>query len=72
MRLSVTHDFSCFCAANTSVKIKFVQLMHLILNGTAKNCIWSIEGNGFLYNMVRIIAGTLWEVGTKSRDIRKC
>ena len=28
-----------------------------------------IEGNGFLQNMVRIIAGTLLEVGTGSRDI---
>ena len=31
-----------------------------------------IEGDGFLYNMVRIIAGTLWEVGigkTRPEDI---
>ncbi len=28
----------------------------------------TIEGNGFLYNMVRIIAGTLWEVGIGKRD----
>ena len=28
----------------------------------------TIDGNGFLYNMVRIIAGTLWEVGTGKRD----
>ena len=28
----------------------------------------TITGNGFLYNMVRIIAGTLWEVGTGKRD----
>ena len=27
----------------------------------------AIEGNGFLYNMVRIIAGTLWEVGIGKR-----
>ena len=27
----------------------------------------TVEGNGFLYNMVRIIAGTLWEVGTGKR-----
>ena len=28
----------------------------------------TIEGNGFLYNMVRIIAGTLWEVGIGKRE----
>lgn len=27
-----------------------------------------IEGSGFLYNMVRIIAGTLWEVGIGKRE----
>ncbi|RKI98554.1 tRNA pseudouridine(38-40) synthase TruA, partial [Butyricicoccus sp. 1XD8-22] len=27
-----------------------------------------IEGKGFLYNMVRIIAGTLWEVGIGKRE----
>ena len=31
----------------------------------------TIEGNGFLYNMVRIIAGTLWEVGIGKREARK-
>ena len=64
-----THDFSCFCAANTSVVDK-VRTIH------ALNFTWhdhelhmTIEGNGFLYNMVRIIAGTLWEVGTGKRNI---
>ena len=28
----------------------------------------TITGNGFLYNMVRIIAGTLWEVGIGKRQ----
>lgn len=28
----------------------------------------TISGNGFLYNMVRIIAGTLWEVGIGRRE----
>lgn len=29
-----------------------------------------IEGSGFLYNMVRIIAGTLWEVGIGKREAK--
>ena len=29
--------------------------------------IFEVEGNGFLYHMVRILAGTLYEIGTRSR-----
>ena len=28
-----------------------------------------ISGNGFLYNMVRIIAGTLWEIGIGKKSV---
>lgn len=63
-----THDFSCFCAANTSVvdKVRTVTKIELIWHGEELHM--TIEGNGFLYNMVRIIAGTLWEVGTGKRE----
>lgn len=62
-----THDFSCFCAANTSVqdKVRTVQSLELVWHGDELHM--TIEGNGFLYNMVRIIAGTLWEVGIGKR-----
>lgn len=63
-----THDFSCFCAANTSVvdKVRTVTKIELVWHGEELHM--TIEGNGFLYNMVRIIAGTLWEVGTGKRE----
>lgn len=63
-----THDFSCFCAANTSVvdKVRTVYSLNFELHGEELHMV--IEGNGFLYNMVRIIAGTLWEVGTGKRE----
>lgn len=59
-----THDFSCFCAANTSVvdKVRTVHRLDFEWHGEELHMI--IEGNGFLYNMVRIIAGTLFAVGT--------
>ncbi len=59
-----THDFSCFCAANTSVvdKVRTVHALELTWHGEELHM--TIAGTGFLYNMVRIIAGTLWEVGT--------
>lgn len=63
-----THDFSCFCAANTSVKdkVRTVESLRFETHGDELHMI--ISGNGFLYNMVRIIAGTLWEVGTSKRE----
>lgn len=64
-----THDFSCFCAANTGVKDK-VRTVHAInFEWHDEELHMTIEGNGFLYNMVRIIAGTLWEVGIGKRDV---
>lgn len=63
-----THDYSCFCAANTSVvdKVRTVHDLRLEWHGSELHM--TITGNGFLYNMVRIIAGTLWEVGIGKRQ----
>jgi len=63
-----THDFTCFCAANTSVVDKVRTVHSLDLEWQEEELHMTIEGNGFLYNMVRIIAGTLWEVGIEKRD----
>lgn len=65
-----THDFSCFCAANTSVVDKVRTVHDLQLEWYGEELHMTISGNGFLYNMVRIIAGTLWEVGTGKRDAK--
>lgn len=64
-----THDFSSFCAANTDVvnKVRTVQSLQFIWQDEELHMV--IEGKGFLYNMVRIIAGTLWEVGVGKREI---
>lgn len=63
-----THDFSCFCAANTSVVDKVRTVHDLTFEWHGEELHMVIEGNGFLYNMVRIIAGTLWEVGIGKRE----
>lgn len=63
-----THDFSCFCAANTSVVDKVRTVYSLEFEWHAEELHMVIEGKGFLYNMVRIIAGTLWEVGVGKRN----
>jgi tRNA pseudouridine38-40 synthase len=58
-----THDFSSFCAAKTEVKDK-VRTIETI-DFTLEDELLTIRfvGNGFLYNMVRILVGTLLEVG---------
>lgn len=63
-----THDFKSFCA-NKKMKKSTVRTITKILI-EEKEGIVSIRytGNGFLYNMVRILTGTLIEVG---RGMRK-
>ena len=58
-----THDFRCFEASGSSVKdtVRTVEKVEIIKNGEDVEI--RVTGNGFLYNMVRIITGTLLEVG---------
>lgn len=63
-----THDFSSFCAANTGVVDKVRTIRRLEFEEHGEELHMVIEGSGFLYNMVRIIAGTLMEVGLGRRD----
>lgn len=58
------HDFAAFCSAGAQVQttIRRVHSLH-VFPVDAERIVIQIQGNGFLYNMVRIIAGTLLEVG---------
>lgn len=58
-----THDFTSFCAANTSVVDKVRTISHFDVEKTEKDYCFQIVGNGFLYQMVRIIVGTVLEIG---------
>lgn len=61
------HDFTSFCSARTFVDNKVRTIYDLRVEREG-DFIWVIcRGNGFLYNMVRIIAGTLVEVGQGKR-----
>ena len=57
-----THDFSAFCAAGGSVEDKVRTIFSCNVTSQGNFVIISIEGDGFLYNMVRIIVGTLMEI----------
>lgn len=58
-----THDFAAFQAAGGSAKTTVRTLSRAELHGQGERLTLVVEGNSFLYNMVRIIAGTLIEIG---------
>jgi tRNA pseudouridine38-40 synthase len=59
-----THDFSSFCASNTNVVDKVRTIYDIDIIAIDDNLYkLVVSGNGFLYNMVRIIMGTLIDVG---------
>ncbi len=57
------HDFKSFCAVNHDAKTTVRTIYSAIVDKEDDMITFQITGNGFLYNMVRIIAGTLIEVG---------
>lgn len=62
------HDFTSFCSAKTYVEDK-VRTVYALTVERLGDEVWVIcRGNGFLYNMVRIIVGTLVEVGQGKRQ----
>ncbi len=69
------HDFKAFKASGTSSKTSVRTIYSAEIYEMPNNRIYiELTGNGFLYNMVRIIAGTLVEVGSgkiRSDEISK-
>lgn len=57
------HDFTSFCSAATQVESKVRTIYSLKVSREGELVTIRVQGNGFLYNMVRIIAGTLIKVG---------
>jgi len=58
-----THDFCSYMAANSSVKSTVRTIYEAQLCRDGDMIFFRIRGDGFLYNMVRIIMGTLIAVG---------
>lgn len=57
------HDFKAFKASGTSSKSSIRTIYNAQIMKENEDIIIQLTGNGFLYNMVRIIAGTLIDVG---------
>lgn len=61
--LKGTHDFASFCNIRTNVEDTVRTIYSLDIARKEDEIIIRIQGNGFLYNMVRIIVGSLIRVG---------
>ncbi len=57
------HDFKSFCQAGAQVQSTVRTLYQAEVEEQGDDLVIRVCGNGFLYNMVRIIAGTLMEIG---------
>ena len=65
------HDFKSFCANRRMKKstVRRIDEIRIVEHGTKLEFLYT--GNGFLYNMVRILTGTLLEVGSGTRRPEK-
>lgn len=64
-----THDFSAFCG-NKKMKKSTVRTIHsFTVQQKGPELVFSVTGNGFLQHMVRIMVGTLLEIGAGERDV---
>lgn len=59
------HDFASFCGANAQVKSTVREITGIDIEKKDDVITIQVRGRGFLYNMVRIIAGTLIEIGNE-------
>ena len=63
------HDFSAFCANRKMKKSTVRRVDRIELQSVNQELRFVFVGNGFLYNMVRIMVGTLLEVGRGTRSV---
>lgn len=61
--LTGEHDFVSFCNIRTNVENTVRTIDEIVIENSGSDITIRVTGNGFLYNMVRIIAGTLIRVG---------
>ena len=57
------HDFKSFCATAAVVETTIRTITDIGVEKDGDEIVIRVSGTGFLYNMVRIIAGTLMEIG---------
>ncbi len=62
------HDFSAFCANKHMKKSTVRYIQDFRIEPVGEEIRFTVTGNGFLHNMVRIMVGTLLEVGRGERQ----
>ncbi|WP_419749837.1 tRNA pseudouridine(38-40) synthase TruA [Terrisporobacter petrolearius] len=58
-----THEFKGFMSSGSSVKDTVRTIHNISIEESGDLIVLEVEGNGFLYNMVRILVGTLVDIG---------
>lgn len=66
-----THDFTSFCSTKTDKtnKVRTVTKADVYYDDNEQEMIFTFEGDGFLYNMVRILVGTTLQIGNGLKPI---
>ena len=62
------HDFEAYMAKGSDIKDTVREIKYCRVEREGSSVAVIVAADGFLYNMVRIISGTLLEVGTGARD----
>ena len=62
------HDFKSFCSIHTQAETTVRTIYSLEVRREGELIRIQVSGNGFLYNMVRIIAGTLIQIGSGMKE----
>ncbi len=73
--LEGAHDFSAFMSQGSSIKDTVRTIHSIVIKKNQNDYTFEFCGNGFLYNMVRILVGTLIEIGQgrlSLTNIEKC
>lgn len=66
-----THDFQSFCGKKIKKKSTVRTIKKLEINRIGSEIRFLYEGDGFLFHMVRILTGTLLEIGTGERKVEE-
>ena len=62
------HDFSAFCVKRSDKKSTVRYIHSFCVERVGDEVVFTVNGNGFLHHMVRIMVGTLVEVGKHQRE----
>jgi tRNA pseudouridine38-40 synthase len=62
------HDLSAFTSAKSKIKSSVRKIYDVRIFREGEEVVFDFRGNGFMYNTVRILVGTLVEVGLHQRD----